>query len=323
MSEAEGRGGWSAEPPRAEPPRWFRALPVYAVTLLMVPLSLWMSAMLVALPVAVMVVARIVRGDLGWGDFGLVAQQELNELLAGGIAPLALGVLANSLAFASVALIMVSRRRAREDAERSMSSALAFVRVSPRVIVLAVLGLVGLTTCLDAVIVGFELEGFGRLAEMRTVIAKLTLSERVALSLIVAFGAGISEELFFRGWMFRALAPLQGRTIAIAASSIAFGLFHFDWVHTPVAALMGAYLALVVVFTGSLWPAIAAHVVNNLAAVFLAGAEGTPKDWIVWTGPAGLAVTLFTVWALRYLQERRAHDGGDDPASGIAGAPPS
>jgi membrane protease YdiL (CAAX protease family) len=311
--------------------RALRAASIYAITLLMVPISLWLSAMLVALPVAVLVLVRIAKDELGWGDFGLVAQQELNALLAGGVAPLALGVLANSLAFASVALILSSRRVRREQVAQdafapevrapSLSRSLALLRVSPRVVVLAVLGLVGLTTFLDALMVLFDLENVGRLSEMRAVIAKLTTSERLLLSLVVAFGAGVSEELYFRGWMFRALEQLQGRTIALVASSVAFGLFHLDWVHTPVAALMGAYLALVVAYTGSLWPAIGAHIVNNLAAVFLSGAEGTPKEWIAITGPAGLAVAAFAVWALRYLQQRREHHVGDDPSSGTGRAP--
>ena len=78
------------------------------------------------------------------------------------------------------------------------------------------------------------------------------------------------EELFFRG----ALQPLISRMarnvhIGIWASAALFSLFHFQLYSFLPRVLLGALLGYLVIWSGSLWTSILAHMVNNLLAVIL------------------------------------------------------
>jgi uncharacterized protein len=92
----------------------------------------------------------------------------------------------------------------------------------------------------------------------------------VGLVLVAAVGAPFVEELFFRGLLLQSLRKRFGTGWAVAGSSVFFGLAHPNdlpadaqvVVMTALAALAVA-LALVVVKTGRLGPAIVAHAVFN------------------------------------------------------------
>lgn len=94
----------------------------------------------------------------------------------------------------------------------------------------------------------------------------------------IAGTAPIAEELFFRGYLQTRLRERWGRTIAIALSAIAFGVFHMDPIQSLFAAAMGVALGYVAERSGSIRPAIAGHVFNNLVAVLIARAVEAPAD---------------------------------------------
>lgn len=302
------------------PGPWQRALAgwrVYLVTALMLPLSAWLSAMIVAVVVAAMVGWRIARGELAGGDFSLQAQLLLNQLLQGGVTGMVVGVLANSATFGFVAVILASRVPRLHDVSPEVEREASLLRLRERLrlgparpadFALAMIGLIGLTVTLDSLIVLAGLADTGSLAEMRHVVAALSISERLLLAIVVALGAGLAEELFFRGYMMSALGRIHGAPLALVLSSIAFGIFHLDAIHSPVAGLMGAFLGMVVLTTGSLWPAVFAHVMNNLSALVFAEAEATPYAWALGLAPAGVCVSALALWALR-----RAHRGERHP----------
>ena len=92
----------------------------------------------------------------------------------------------------------------------------------------------------------------------------------VGLFLFVAVGAPIVEELFFRGLVLRSLRRRAGTIAAVVGSSLLFGLAHpQDLPGDALALLMISLAALAVLFavlvirTGRLGPAIAAHAVFN------------------------------------------------------------
>ena len=91
----------------------------------------------------------------------------------------------------------------------------------------------------------------------------------VLLIAIVAIGAPIIEELFFRGLLLRSVQNRFGATIAVAASSLIFGAIHFQLKQLPALALFGLVAALLTVRTGRLGPAIWAHVTFNATATAL------------------------------------------------------
>lgn len=92
----------------------------------------------------------------------------------------------------------------------------------------------------------------------------------VALLVLVAVCTPIVEELFFRGLFLRAVGRRLGLPWGIAASSVVFGLLHFQgggaqgMFIAGVTALYGAAFAgLVVRAGGRLGPSIVAHMVVN------------------------------------------------------------
>jgi membrane protease YdiL (CAAX protease family) len=91
-------------------------------------------------------------------------------------------------------------------------------------------------------------------------------SERVTF-VGVALTAGICEEIVFRGFLFMALTYASGSVlVASLASATVFGVVHAYQSSAGVvrAMLMGMVLTLPVLRTGSIYPAIAAHVLIDL-----------------------------------------------------------
>jgi CAAX protease family protein len=84
----------------------------------------------------------------------------------------------------------------------------------------------------------------------------------------LAVTAGVCEEILYRGVLLGALAPLTGTWQAIILSSVIFGLGHAYQGMAGVAktALVGLTMALLTVFSGSLFVAILLHIVIDLTS---------------------------------------------------------
>ncbi|SDD67701.1 CPBP family intramembrane glutamic endopeptidase [Auraticoccus monumenti] len=81
----------------------------------------------------------------------------------------------------------------------------------------------------------------------------------VMLSFLVPLG----EELLFRGVLMRGLLR-YGAVVAVLGSSVVFALFHGFNLALPTALVVGIAAAEVARRSGSIWPAVVVHVVNNL-----------------------------------------------------------
>ena len=91
---------------------------------------------------------------------------------------------------------------------------------------------------------------------------------------ICLFGP-LCEELYFRGILYGALRRF-GPILATLGSSLLFAVVHFTPAAIPVLAVLGIALAVLYELTGSLWPPIAFHVLNNtLAMIGALGSDGT------------------------------------------------
>ncbi len=76
------------------------------------------------------------------------------------------------------------------------------------------------------------------------------------------------EELCFRGYVMQHLRRFGDR-FAILTAALCFGLLHCNLIQAPFAFIVGLSLGYFVVRTGSLWPAILIHALNNcLSLVF-------------------------------------------------------
>lgn len=98
----------------------------------------------------------------------------------------------------------------------------------------------------------------------------------VSVALLVCVLAPIAEEFFFRGFFFTALRSWRGMWPAALVTGLVFGSIHAGSSDPafllPLAAL-GLGLCLLYVVTGSLYPCIAAHALNNSLAF------GASLDW--------------------------------------------
>ena len=95
-----------------------------------------------------------------------------------------------------------------------------------------------------------------------------TLAAVLGGILIIIF-APISEEMFFRGFVYGGLRTRMGLWPAAAISAIVFGLPHItsaDISIVPPLVIFGLLLAWLYEYTGSLGPPIALHMINNAIA---------------------------------------------------------
>jgi len=135
-------------------------------------------------------------------------------------------------------------------------------------------------------------------AEMTDVFTKGTTVGVLLLNLfVVAFMAAFSEELFFRGMLQKVLIEcFKNKHMGIWIGAIFFSAFHMQFYGFLPRMLMGAYLGYLFVWSGSIWPGMIAHFINNGTAVFLVwlsnrgaispdadkiGAEGSQMIYVV------------------------------------------
>ncbi len=86
----------------------------------------------------------------------------------------------------------------------------------------------------------------------------------VLYALAVSLGPGLTEELAFRGFILRGLSARLSPIGSVTLTALLFALLHMDplWILSVIP--FGLFAGYLVVRSGSLYPAIAAHAVNNL-----------------------------------------------------------
>lgn len=146
--------------------------------------------------------------------------------------------------------------------------------------------------------------------------------QALPMVITVAIAAPLGEELFFRGFALPAFARSFGITIAVLLSGALFSLMHLDPVGFIGLMEIGVMLALIRVATGSLWPAILAHAVNNGIAggAFLLGYEdpqAPPPTWVLALGAVLLVAGIAA--AVRVLRKPVTTIAIEEPRSGTRG----
>ena len=124
----------------------------------------------------------------------------------------------------------------------------------------------------------------------------------------VAIAAPLGEELFFRGFALPALRGHLPTALAVLISGALFSALHLDPVGFVGLLEIGVMLALLRVWSGSLWPSVLAHAVNNgiAGAAFMLGYEdpdAPPPRSILLLGLllliAAMAVAIRVLWRRR------------------------
>lgn len=158
----------------------------------------------------------------------------------------------------------------------------------------------------------------GSLPMLRRAFAHMTPPLTAMAVLIVGAGAGVAEELFFRGYLLTRLEQRVRPWLANFAVAMAFALAHWDLVHSTFALLVGVAQGWTSRRSGSIRPAIVAHTLNNVVGVFgmaMAGSSG-PEPFSA-SELAGGAALLLVSTAGVWRMTRPAP--GQPPSSG--GAP--
>ncbi|HEV2786979.1 MAG TPA: CPBP family intramembrane glutamic endopeptidase [Solirubrobacteraceae bacterium] len=145
------------------------------------------------------------------------------------------------------------------------------------------------------------------------------LANVLAVVVLVTVIAPLGEELFFRGFFFGSLRNWHGPWLAALLTGIAFGVIHVA--SSPVGYLVplmifGVGLCMLYEWTGSLYPAIALHALNNSVAL------GANLHWS-WQIPAMMvgstAGALLCAWLLaRALGDPGRLPPANAPAPGSA-----
>jgi ABC-2 type transport system permease protein/sodium transport system permease protein len=106
--------------------------------------------------------------------------------------------------------------------------------------------------------------------------------------ILVALAAvpAIAEELFFRGYLFRAISERWGSIAAVATTALLFALFHaFGATGVTLqrivpSLLMGVALGALALRSGSVFPGMILHSFNNALLLMIA----RYKEWLVERG---------------------------------------
>jgi membrane protease YdiL (CAAX protease family) len=92
----------------------------------------------------------------------------------------------------------------------------------------------------------------------------------VAVGFLIVGIAPVTEEIFFRGFMFAGLRSKLPFAAAALISAGVWGLFHYTgpdtWGVVAQLAVFGIVLAWLYERTGSIWPTIGVHALNNAIA---------------------------------------------------------
>lgn len=108
--------------------------------------------------------------------------------------------------------------------------------------------------------------------------------------------APLVEELVFRGFFQKQLEEgYQDATKAVLFSAALFMILHFNPWWSLQIYILGMILGYMAWRTGSIWPSVIVHGINNALAITLSNFPETALDWYVWgdhVGPQWLVLGL-------------------------------
>lgn len=150
--------------------------------------------------------------------------------------------------------------------------ALALVPAGWKFMLLGSLAVVATSLLADMLLLPFLQDVFaigGDELMITAVIRALTATTALALVavFVLAVLAPVAEEFLFRGLLYGFLRAHMPFWITALITAALFGLAHGEPAHALAAGLLGLILAWLRERSGSLWPPVVAHVVNNLIAV--------------------------------------------------------
>jgi membrane protease YdiL (CAAX protease family) len=172
----------------------------------------------------------------------------------------------SNLVFGATALVAVKVER-RVVAPRLRWPRPAGVRWS--VFVAALLMALGLSEGSDRVVALLGLDLGSTMKLLGAAVREGSTTVFIGLTLLLTL-AGLTEELFFRGYIQTRLRWRWSPGVAVIVAAGLFGLAHFDPVHSTLTLFIGIVLGAVTEVAGTIKPAVVAHCANNLFAGYSA-----------------------------------------------------
>ncbi|MGE3276863.1 MAG: ABC transporter permease subunit [Vicinamibacterales bacterium] len=109
---------------------------------------------------------------------------------------------------------------------------------------------------------------------------------------------GVCEEIAFRGVLLQSLRRFYRPWTAALLTGVIFGLFHMSLFRLLPTAFLGVLLATVTILSGSIFPAMAWHALNNGAAFLLPDSGWSLGELDPVVHVAAAAVLLLSLWIL-------------------------
>ncbi len=143
------------------------------------------------------------------------------------------------------------------------------------------------------------------------------------LLLLTLFHVGlvpaVCEEILYRGYVMRAFEKSWGIWPAIIVSGVLFGMYHVQLTNLLPLAAIGILLGFVTWTSGSLYPAMVAHLINNGGSVLVATyypesafAELTPETMPpIWAATLSLIGASFLIYLMHQKYKANTYMGGN------------
>jgi membrane protease YdiL (CAAX protease family) len=231
--------------------RWWTPLAIAAISL-----GVFLAASIVMAVVAVIVV----HGEMSLEVLGdpealqEIARSRLGLLIVVVIPQLALVI--PSIVAASLSPVPTRRRLGLVRGHWPLWVWFAAAAATP---------LVGM---ISGLVVGMFLEESDTLKEMTAIFREHGQNGfLIPLALMIGATPAFCEELLFRGYIQTRLTRSFGPVAGIIFASFLFAAFHMDFVHVVAVFPLGLFLGWVTWKSGSLFPAMLGHFVNNVISV--------------------------------------------------------
>lgn len=104
---------------------------------------------------------------------------------------------------------------------------------------------------------------------VETVFADILSGNVLAVLLVIALAPAVCEEMLFRGVILHSLQARYRVPSAITITAVLFGLYHMSLIKFIPTGLLGMLLCIVVWKTGSIYPAMLMHFINNAISVII------------------------------------------------------
>ena len=104
-------------------------------------------------------------------------------------------------------------------------------------------------------------------ANVETAFSNILGDNVAAVFLVIALTPAICEEMLFRGVILHSLKAKYKIPSAIAVTAVLFGVYHMSLVKFIPTGLIGLLCCIVVWKTGSIYPAMLMHFINNAISV--------------------------------------------------------